>query len=223
MFESSEDRAQLVRGESENPPSAFQPERLEVTYRFTADDARRVGWWAQYQHPRLKRPLQVVLLLGLIAAGFAAWANGDPAFVVPLIVTLFFGCLWYPRQVARRITRQPGWGEQHTVWISPEAVGGRTTQVGEAKYEWHLAQQILDAPHYILLQWRSGATTIIPTRAFADPPSAARFVQAAKAWHAAATRPGRATGSELSPTHPPGSDQRPASAEPARTGEGEPP
>ena len=108
--------------------------------------------------------------------------------------------VFLPRNIARRVMREPGQREQHTIWISPQAVGGHITQVGDVKYQWPLAQQVTDSLHYILLHWRSGQTSIIPKRAFPDPESAARFVHAAKAWHAAATRSGRATGSELSPT-----------------------
>src|SRR5207249_215691 len=100
-----------------------------------------------------------------------------------------------------------GQREQHQVWITPSGVGSRTPNVGEVKYEWGFAQQINGTPHDILLHWKSGFTTVIPKCAFSDAAAAERFVRTARHWHVEATRPRRATGSEIAPSHQPAIDE----------------
>ena len=87
------------------------------------------------------------------------------------------------------------------------------TAFNESKNLWPGIFKVTETADYIFIFITLHAAHIIPKRAFPDSESAARFVQAAAAWHAAATRPGTATGSELSPADGQRIDQPLASAE----------
>lgn len=191
-------------------PPASQPESLEVTYRLTARDLRRSYFQALCRHPRRKWWVLGYYLLAPPLVGLIFGLIQGSLFGITIALVLWLALLFYvPWEAARKAMRQHGSRGLQLIRISPENITGRSEGIGEVKYEWSFAERITETPECVAVHWKTGRTAIIPKRAFHDAESAARFGQAATAWHAAAARPGRATGSELTPSHEQGLEQPP--------------
>jgi YcxB-like protein len=108
-------------------------------------------------------------------------------FAVALAIILIPTYRWSLRRAARRMMRESEQlvGENTRV-LSPEGVL-ETGAWGEATLNWNAFDRIVETPDYIYLYRSPRMAEIIPRRAFRTPEAAEAFLQAAKAWHAAAS------------------------------------
>lgn len=179
-----------------------RPERLEVTFRLGTRDVRKSYFQALCRHPRRKVYFLAYFFLAPVLLGGVSWMVGAPLLGIAIAVVVGLLILINaPRELARQAMRQYGSGGMQRICISAENVTGRAEGIGESKCEWGFVEKVTDAPDYIAFHWKNGRSGIIPKHAFPDAESAAQFFQAAAAWHAAATRSGRAT-REISPSQP---------------------
>ena len=198
-----ENAGDLVTQVPESPLPASQPERLEVSYRLTVRDARNSYFQALCRHPRRKRVLQLYFFLAPLLLGLAGWMVVSPLYGTVVAIAMWLAIAFLvPWEVGRKTMRQHGARGFQRLCVSPENITGSVEGIGELKYDWGFVQQVTDSPDFIAFHWMNGRTSPIPKRAFPDAQSATRFAQAAIAWHAAATRRGRSTGSELTPSAP---------------------
>ena len=167
--------------------SPTEPERHSVTYELMDRDAAAACLRASFHHPLLRRKfIPAITFLAVVGFVFLCWQGGwiGPVSAVLGLSIFYMGIV--PRLLARQARANPGFRGPHTLVISPDAIGGETHGVGETRVFWWTVVGIGSTPEHLMFFWQSGATTIVPRRAFETPQDADRFLATAERWRDAA-------------------------------------
>lgn len=160
-------------------------ERYEVTYTLTPAD---VG--AAFSLTRRSSYRTVTLcLFGLTTAAsiFEGVRGGSWGAAIGGLVGIGVAILLLPRFTGLLVRLAPKYEGPHAVWIEPRGFGGTSAGVGDRSLLWDVVDGVYQTRKHIILQFKTGPSTIIPNRTFVSVSEQETFCQAARCWHEAAT------------------------------------